>query len=81
MKKELIKSAFKLIGHLIIVIGLLLILGLFIKELFQEVTMNIKEMTLEEKIGQMLCLSFHGTEYNDQLNLAKLHLVKNMIFL
>ena len=44
MKKELMKSAFKLIGHLIIVIGLLLILGLFIKELFQEVTMNIKEL-------------------------------------
>ena len=29
--------------------------------------MNIKEMTLKEKIGQMLCLSFHGTEYNEQL--------------
>ena len=29
--------------------------------------MNIKEMTLEEKIGQMLCLSFKGTKYNRQL--------------
>ena len=31
--------------------------------------MNYNEMTLEEKIGQMLCLSFNGTEYNDQLKL------------
>ena len=29
--------------------------------------MDITKMTLEEKIGQMLCLSFVGTEYNDQL--------------
>lgn len=29
--------------------------------------MDINELTLEEKIGQMLCLSFHGTEYNEQL--------------
>lgn len=29
--------------------------------------MNINELSLEEKIGQMLCLSFHGTEYNEQL--------------
>ncbi len=29
--------------------------------------MDIKQMTLKEKIGQMLCLSFHGTEYNSQL--------------
>ena len=27
----------------------------------------LSKMTLEEKIGQMLCLSFNGTEYNDQL--------------
>lgn len=26
-----------------------------------------KKMTLEEKIGQMLCFAFHGTTYNDQL--------------
>ena len=29
--------------------------------------MNYNQMTLEEKIGQMLCLSFIGTEYNEQL--------------
>lgn len=29
--------------------------------------MNYNNMTLEEKIGQMLCLSFIGTEYNEQL--------------
>ena len=29
--------------------------------------MNINEMTLKEKIGQMLCLAFRGIEYNDQL--------------
>ncbi len=29
--------------------------------------MDIKKMTLEEKVGQMLCLSFHGTNYNEQL--------------
>ena len=29
--------------------------------------MDISKMTLEEKIGQMLCLSFKGTEYNEQL--------------
>lgn len=29
--------------------------------------MNYNNMTLEEKIGQMLCLSFVGTEYNEQL--------------
>ncbi|MDD3122909.1 MAG: glycoside hydrolase family 3 protein [Bacilli bacterium] len=29
--------------------------------------MNIKDMTLEEKIGQMLCFAFNGTEYNEQL--------------
>ena len=44
MKKELIKSTFKLIGHVIIIIGLLLILGLFIKGFFQEVNMDIKEL-------------------------------------
>ena len=44
MKKELLKSTLKLIGHVIIIIGLLLILGLFIKGLFQEVTMDIKEL-------------------------------------
>ena len=44
MKKELLKSISKLIGHIIIVIGLLLILGLFIKGFFQEVTMDIKEL-------------------------------------
>lgn len=27
----------------------------------------INKMTLEEKVGQMLCLAFHGTEYNEQL--------------
>ena len=33
-------------------------------------------MTLEEKIGQMLCLSFVGTEYNEQLqNLVEKALV------
>ena len=26
--------------------------------------MNIKKLTLEEKIGQMLCFAFNGTEYN-----------------
>ncbi len=31
--------------------------------------MNVNKMTLEEKVGQMLCLSFRGTEYNDQLKL------------
>ena len=31
--------------------------------------MDINKMTLEEKIGQMLCLSFNGTEYNDQLKM------------
>lgn len=42
--------------------------------------MNIKEMTLEEKIGQMLCLSFHGTEYNDQLkNLIEKHNIGTII--
>ncbi len=30
--------------------------------------MNIKKMTLEEKIGQMLCFAFNGTEYNEQLD-------------
>lgn len=29
--------------------------------------MEYNQMTLEEKIGQMLCLSFIGTEYNEQL--------------
>lgn len=29
--------------------------------------MRLEDLTLEEKIGQMLCLSFHGTEYNEQL--------------
>lgn len=29
--------------------------------------MDINKMSLKEKVGQMLCLSFHGTEYNDQL--------------
>lgn len=29
--------------------------------------MDINKLTLDEKIGQMLCLAFHGTEYNDQL--------------
>lgn len=44
MKKELMKSTLKLVGHVIIVIGLLLVLGLFIKGFFQEVTMDIKEL-------------------------------------
>ena len=44
MKKELMKSTLKLIGHVIIVVGLLLVLGLFIKGFFQEVTMDIKEL-------------------------------------
>jgi len=30
--------------------------------------MNIKKLTLEEKIGQMLCFAFNGTEYNEQLD-------------
>lgn len=29
--------------------------------------MDINKLSLEEKIGQMLCLSFIGTEYNEQL--------------
>lgn len=29
--------------------------------------MDINKLTLDEKIGQMLCLAFHGTEYNEQL--------------
>lgn len=29
--------------------------------------MDINKMTIEEKIGQMLCFSFHGTTYNEQL--------------
>lgn len=29
--------------------------------------MDINTLTLQEKIGQMLCLAFHGTEYNEQL--------------
>ena len=45
-----------------------------------EALMNIKEMTLKEKIGQMLCLSFHGTEYNDQLrNLIEKHNIGTII--
>lgn len=28
---------------------------------------NIDQLTIEEKIGQMLCLAFHGQEYNHQL--------------
>jgi len=31
--------------------------------------MNIKNLTLSEKIGQMLCFAFHGTSYNEQLKL------------
>ena len=30
--------------------------------------MHIKNLTLEEKIGQMLCFAFNGTEYNEQLD-------------
>lgn len=29
--------------------------------------MNIKKMTIKQKIGQMLCFAFHGTSYNAQL--------------
>ncbi|MFA6627811.1 MAG: glycoside hydrolase family 3 protein [Bacilli bacterium] len=29
--------------------------------------MNINQLSIEEKIGQMLCFAFHGTEYNHQL--------------
>lgn len=29
--------------------------------------MNINNLTLEEKVGQMLCFAFHGTEFNEQL--------------
>lgn len=29
--------------------------------------MNIKNMTIEEKVGQMLMFAFHGTEMNEQL--------------
>jgi len=29
--------------------------------------MDIKKMTLEEKVGQMLMFAFHGTSYNEQL--------------
>lgn len=29
----------------------------------------LSKMTLEEKIGQMLCFAFHGTEYNEQLKI------------
>lgn len=29
--------------------------------------MNINTLSIEEKIGQMLCFAFHGTSYNDQL--------------
>ena len=37
--------------------------------------MDIKKMTLEEKIGQMLMFAFHGTSYNEQLEfqLKNLH--------
>ncbi len=30
--------------------------------------MNINNMTIEEKVGQMLMFAFHGTEYSEQLN-------------
>ena len=29
--------------------------------------MNIKDLSLREKVGQMLMFAFHGTEFNDQL--------------
>lgn len=29
--------------------------------------LNIKDLTLEEKVGQLLMFAFHGTEFNDQL--------------
>ena len=30
--------------------------------------MNINDLTIEEKVGQMLCFAFHGTSYNHQLD-------------
>ncbi len=41
---------------------------------------SLKELTLEEKIGQMLCFAFHGTEYNEQLKtLIEKHHVGSII--
>lgn len=30
--------------------------------------LRVENLTLEEKVGQMLCFAFHGTEYNEQLD-------------
>lgn len=38
--------------------------------------MDVKSLTLEQKIGQMLMFAFHGTEYNEQISafLSEFHL-------
>lgn len=42
--------------------------------------MDISKLSLDEKIGQMLCFAFHGTEVNDQLKvLVKDYKVGNII--
>lgn len=42
--------------------------------------MDISQLTIEEKIGQMLCFAFHGTTCNDQLiTLVKENKIGNII--
>lgn len=43
--------------------------------------MDINKLTIEEKIGQMLCLAFHGTTYNEHLKfLVEDNQIGNIIF-
>ena len=43
---------------------------------------ELENLTLEEKVGQMLCFAFHGTEYNEQLEkqIKELHVGGVILF-